>query len=179
MQIPTGKIEKAASSDESRPVLTHVNLTTDADGSRWLEATDSYKLVRLPAVDAEADADGMIPAAVFAEARKVRVGGSITSGDTVTYSTKTGTGSARKGEGSFPKAAQLFPAELSTFRVRLNARLLLDVAEALGAGREPLVTLEFTAGSDGPEGKPSNMRPIVVTAPASDGRALLMPVRID
>lgn len=180
MIVPKGKIEKAVATEKSgRYVLQHVHLKTDPDGSRWLEATDSYKLVRVPAEQADDDADGLIPAAAFVEARKVRTGGSVssTTDGAVSYTLKAGgTAATRLGEGQFPKSEQLFPVDEPVFTVGLNARYLLDIAEALGANLDNVV-IAF-APDKGDPSKPSALRPMVVTGQQSEGKALLMPVRI-
>jgi DNA polymerase III sliding clamp (beta) subunit (PCNA family) len=186
MYAVNGKIEKVASKDKTRPALTHVNLRTDADGSRWLEATDSYKLIRVPARGATAeDTDGPIPAAVFTAARWAAARGleresSIQANGSVSYELKEG-GSAsmpRPDGFQFPDCARLVPEPSAVvFEVGLNAKLLLELAQGLGSD---IVRVSFV-GSD--DGSPNALKPMIVRpqgGKVADAKSVgvLMPVRI-
>jgi hypothetical protein len=182
-----GKIEKAAAKVGSgRPVLERVWLRTLADGRRVLEACDSYKLVQLPVEGADQDTDGPIPVEALKQARmsKIPTDKAIVANGTIEYATKTGRATeARPDIGTFPDSEKLWPAEPVVFEVGVNARFLLDIAEAYGAENVKIAFVQDPKNL----GQPAALKPLLVSplfgrggkAPAEpEGRALLMPIRV-
>jgi hypothetical protein len=174
------ELERAASRDDSRPVLTHVYL--NAEKSR-LEAADSYKAAIVPCELEEGDESGLIPAPAIAAQRKaskyaaapLRVNGNVE------LATPENTQTWTKGEGQWPNFEQLTPANLSGFKVGLNPTFLLELAKALGDPSS--VTLQFALVGEKMEGPetgyfPGSLRPMIVKVPSGgDGYGILMPIR--
>lgn len=219
------KVDRVASKDQTRPVLTLVHLAemsptdmmrgevesapgegspTRKDARRgWLQATNSYTLVRVPVVLSDDDTPGFIPADAVRSAQKVRTRSSevevlsangtarvVSDGSAVEY--------VRPNAGQFPNVEQLIPPTITdpsaTRCVTFNVKHLVDLAAALGAE-----DVTFTMLDDGfkaetaaaSKGKPSTtmtptyVRPIFVEAgrggrnvEVHDGRhGLLMPIR--
>lgn len=183
MQVPkTAKLEKAASRDQSRPVLTALNLRVDEDGNGWLEATDSYKAVVIPVGVDEGDTPGMIPAAVLPEARKLAARRESVSHVTVNGAAVLDNGATyERPVGKFPDIPQLRPDGYLDFEIGVNARFLLDIAEAFGGS-----VVKLRLALDSQSGQPSNLRPILVEPSSAErgmdatrgGWAILMPVRV-
>lgn len=182
-------VAKVASKDQSRPVLTCCYL--DADRG-VLEATDSYKLASVPVELGEGDVSGLIPAAAVAElvkAQKSRRGYDSSAhldcsdAGMVSLVSVDVSQSWPRPDGQWPNVPQLIPdeAQWSGFRVRLNTKLLRELAEGLGGDD---VTLTFVrASADVSESEshfaPSNLRPIIVHNGSTEhGVGLLMPIRI-
>ena len=178
----TPEIERAASKDPARPILTYVYLNTE---TRTLEATDAYRAVVVPVEVEEGDESGLIPAEALKAQRKASKysPASLSVNGDIRLSTPEGEQSWRKGEGQFPNLHQLTPEEWSTFRIALNPKHLLETAKALD-GQGEHVTLEFVRQAEKDEGEdvgvfPSNMRPIRVTVRnGGDSYGILMPIRI-
>ena len=172
-----GKPHEAASRDTSRPVLCNVHLQTDPDGSRWLEATDSYCLVRVPVSDADEDEDGMIPAAAVKAATAPRAPGRVAANGHVEAIGKDGAVTRYdRPDGIFPNCRQLIPDAEPVFEFGVNVDLLVKVAKAIGTSQ---VRLSFVPARDA-DG-PSNLRPISVRAlqgGVHEARGLVMPIRL-
>ena len=177
----TPEIERAASKDASRPVLSHVYLNTE---NGTLEATDSYRAVVVPVEVEEGDESGLIPADALKAQRKASkyAAASLSVNGEIRLSTSEGEQSWRKGEGQFPNIQRITPEERSSFRISLNPKFLLETARALGNDEQ--VVLEFVRQSDKTEGEdvgafPNNLKPIRVTVPqGGDSYGILMPIRI-
>ena len=176
MKFPlTAKIEKAASKDAARPTLNRLYLRiTETKTGRgrnrrthrqgWLEATDSYKLVRIPVELDEEDVEGFIPIEAVTRARKHRV---VEIGAAVGVRVKDVVFD-RPGDGTWPDLPKLVEADSSTFSIGLNARLLMELAEALGSDD---LRLDFTGSLT-----PIKVLPLGGEAPQSVG--LIMPIRL-
>lgn len=177
----TPEVERAASKEASRPVLTHAYLNVE---NGTLEATDSYRAVVIPVEVEEGDTSALIPVEALKAQRKASKyePASLRVNDDVRLSTPEGEQSWKTGEGQFPNLQQLAPTELSTFRIGLNPALLLETAKALGNGES--VTLEFTLQRDKVEGDdtgayPDALRPVRVTVPSGgESYGILMPIRL-
>ncbi len=181
------KLEKVPSRDASRPVLTCWYLDTE---SGTIAATDSYKLVRHSVQVEPDDVSGLIPGEAMAAYVKVW---NASKGlqpslncleGIVTLTDSNGSQSIyKRPEGTFPTVANLIPTELSSFVIGLNAKLLLECAQGLGAGND-VVEVRFTLQGDKSEGSgvgsfPNNLRPFVISSkdqPNAD--CVLMPVRV-
>lgn len=179
------EIERAASSDESRPVLCHAYLNVE-DGT--LEATDSYMAVIVPVEIEDGDTSGPIPRDALKAQRKAskRYPASLSvNGDVALRDTYEGTEQTwkRPDVGQWPNLRKITPDDLSGFRIGLNAAKLLDLAKALGSDGE--VTLEFRRQRNTyEEGEavgyfPDRLGPMKVTVPSGgDSWGILMPLRV-
>lgn len=204
MLRPSPIFKACASERDGRPVLAAVNLRDEGEHGRWLEATDSYKLARVPADDAPdnvivraardgaepgqlADTPGTIPAAAFAAAWKGAAArraerGIVANGAAIVHGPDAEQRFERAELGTFPNVPQLMPQNEASFRVVLNPRLLAELAAAIDSPEA--VEIRFTAGKDG---EPNELRPLLVIArdgaygtsrPAHErGHGLLMPIR--
>jgi DNA polymerase-3 subunit beta len=126
-----GQVERAASKDESRPILTGVLLTSEDDGLR-LVATDSYRLAvcDLPEVSVLASGQKvLLPSRALRELeRALPAVGEITLrlGERDATFEAGGTRiSTRLIEGEFPNYRQLIPASYPN-RVRIGREALLE-----------------------------------------------------
>jgi len=179
MKLPSfkSKPEAVPSKDTSRPVLTCLYLRVEENGEGWLEATDSYKAVRIPVLTEEGDTDGLIPVEALKEARKqsrTEKRGAVEMAVNGSVVTPNG-GQYERPEGTWPKLPELWPDETAKFEIGFSARFLWELAQAFG---EDTVRLSFTAG---PNGDPQNLRPIHVTPLRGDvpgAKGLLMPIRL-
>lgn len=152
MKMPfKAKIEKAASSDLARPVLTNILLriveTTTGRGRNrkvtrqgYLEATNSYILARIPVEVAEDDHEGYLPRQSLALARKQ---GELEAHETVSKVGALGIDRPSREGHQWPDFDQLIPKDKSIVAaVGINAKLLHELAQALGSPQEWL-RLEF------------------------------------
>lgn len=177
MRFPEGtKLEKVASKDKSRPVLTHAFLRIEeGDSGRkgWLEATDSYKLARIP-VEVEADdKEGFVPVSALKAAREAKTFEVAVNGDVVAEVEGGQLTLTQPKTGTFPDVPSILPKEKIAFEVGINATFLKDLTDAIGAQEN--VRLSFVADDDG---KPNPLKPIQVGILGNDAIGLLMPVRL-
>jgi len=187
------KVKAACSSDASRPVLTYAYL--DAERAE-LQATDSYIAVRVPVELEPGDASGFVPCEALERSRKRDAGSLRLNGSADVMGEYQAADSpepplasfARPDLGQFPNLPALWPETPVSFRVGINAKFLLQVAEALGA-EDTAVTLEFHGY--GPDGHTPNPLRAIVVQPhrGTTGRedpvlgikqaeGLLMPIRV-
>lgn len=176
---PRYMIEKATSSDKSRPVLSCVHV--DAE-NQVAVATDSYALVVVPCRTDTGDDGGLVPAEAIAEHRKVakRNHGAaelIATNGRVELKSAEGCRDWPRPEGQFPDWQRLMPdpaTEGPALEVAFSAELLLNVAKALGAtGKGSAgVTLRLRTQRENWQ-----LRPIEVVANGDpEARAILMPI---
>jgi DNA polymerase-3 subunit beta len=147
-----GRVSRAASRDESRPVLTGI-LVRFASGSVVMAATDSYRLsVKETAIGGNLpDLEAIIPARALAELGRI-----ATAGDTievgvqdnqVVFATEGALLTTRRIDGQFPYYYQLLP---SAFEVELalpKAELLEIVRRvSVMAQRNSPLRLRFAEG---------------------------------
>lgn len=192
------------SKDQTRPTLTHVNLTLDPprkDKPRTghLSATDSYCLVTVPVEFDDRDEEpkeGAFPIEALKAGDKIGAVFALKDGVR-----EPGTGTLHpypENPGQFPNADKLMPSEenVSSFHIAFNAALLKKLADAMGS---EAVVLEFCAApgehlvieQEGAEPfvMPANLRAIRVRpiehsgggtgAKVLDGPVgLLMPIRM-
>lgn len=159
----------AVSKDETRYALNNLHLDTAA---KRLVATDGHMLCSIPVEVQEGDTTGPIQPDAFAMARKdqrksgtveIKANGSVALPNGVTYE--------RPNVGQFPDYAQVIPeANRDGFKIGLDARLLYDLAVAIGSEKgRAIVTLCF--GKDSAD-------PIRVTRSDNEAVGVLMPCRI-
>ena len=167
MLVPAAKVEKVASRDLSRPVLCALHLRISEDRKiAHLEATDSYKAVRVPVEIEDQDEAGLVSVDAIAAARRVKGPAAqivLCNGDLgVPLAGQRFT----RPEGEFPNLPQLWPepAALSSFEIGLNAKFLYELAQGLGSDT---VRIRFHAS---PDGSLSPLRPMFVR-PISVSRA--------
>ena len=182
-------IERAASTDDTRPQLAHPVLA----GER-LVATNGHILAVVPVVRDEADTDGPVPAEAFKAARKHPAPGGaavvIANGDVrVPFA---GLSLTRPEAGTFPDWQRVVPTRAVVFSVGIDARLLLALAQAVGADRggKASVRLDFVTDlpTDGSGERPERASAtdairVTPTGAVVDGEAsaafgLLMPCRV-
>ena len=185
------KPSKVASSDKTRPILTHGNVTRDKDGSWFLEVTDSYCLTRVPlgtVGEPPEDWQGLVSrdallaieragagAFGFDASRNVEVrqrdaGRDRQRGRLVT------TLPATTETGSFPNVRQLIPDEPSeSLRVGINPDLLRAVDAASGGGKHDPVVLRFDLATIR-NGDACYLRAIYVECNGAE--SVVMPIRV-
>ena len=189
--LPTrSKPSKAASSDKTRPVLTHGNVTRDKDGSWFLEVTDSYCLARVPlgtVGDPPEDWAGLVSREALLAIERPGAGAFGLDADRNVVVRKrdnkpgdpagrlVGTIPATTETGSFPNLRQLIPDEpIESLRVGINPDLLRAVDAASGGGKHDPVVLRFdlaTARNGG-----CYLRAIYVECNGAE--SVVMPIRV-
>lgn len=177
MKVPNSKIEKVASRDLSRPVLCALHLRISEDRKvAHLEATDSYKAVRIPVEIEDQDEAGLVSIDAIAAARKIKGTDAqiVLCGEDLNVPL-AGQRFTRPDYGEFANLPQLWPepAELSSFEVGLNAKFLYELAQGLGSDT---VRIRFHAA---PDGSPSPLRSMLVRPNRLDGgEGILMPMKV-
>ena len=146
------RVGRAASRDESRPVLTGILVRFDA-GKLVMAATDSYRLaVKETALDgALPEMEVIIPARALEELRRVAVGSEQVELGMLDNHAVFGVGdtwlTTRRIDGQFPNYRQLLP-ETFEHEVRIPKEDLLDVVRrtAVMAQRNSPLRLQFSEG---------------------------------
>jgi DNA polymerase III subunit beta len=145
------RVSRAASRDESRPVLTGI-LVRFERGKLVMAATDSYRLaVKETALAGEAAVEAIVPARALAELARLSAGaGSLELGlheNHVVFVTDDVWLTTRRIDGQFPDYRQLLP-ETSEYELRLPRSELLDVVRrmAVMAQRNAPLRLRFSEG---------------------------------
>lgn len=202
------KPSKALSRDDMRPVLTgamvreeEVPIPADRQGPSGpttqthliLYGTDSYVFVRIdlgaPDHDGtEENRPGPIPAVALKHMERgvnaildeKEIVAGITRYDRVIAEDW---GQTPGDEINFPEYDKLVPDfSKKTFRLGINPRLLMNIAEALGCGPREILYLDFDrAKFEGPEGGEVHYHTVFkVSTPRTSGQAegLMMPVRV-
>lgn len=148
----TSRVSRAASRDESRPVLTGILVRFEA-GKLVMAATDSYRLaVKETPLDAAApELEAIVPARALGElARVAQASSSIRLGlqeNHVVFGTEEAWLTTRRIDGQFPDYRQLLP-EAFEHEVRFARSELLDVVRrvAVMAQRNSPLRLRFEDG---------------------------------
>jgi hypothetical protein len=164
MKATVGRIWEAASSDSSRPVLTHVRF--DAEKATLL-ATNSYIAARVPCEVEPGDESGLIPAVAIKEAagRSLR----IADGKATLFLPDGERAWNLLTDGEFPDVeGVLDAAPVAPTRFGINAGLLASLSAALGASPK--------------HHQPVALHPVHplkgMRIEATDATGVLMPVRI-
>jgi hypothetical protein len=164
------KIEKAASKDQTRQNLHHPILTKSAAGEDVLVACDGHILAVVPVLAFHDDTSGPISGDALALARKnakktdaasVRANGSLVLADGATLPRP-------EQEGYYPNWEQILESSKSqepTVTLGLNAKLMADLAEALGSNKG-VIKLEITDANS------------AIRVSTDKGYGLIMPARI-
>lgn len=151
----TERVTRAASRDDTRPVLTGVLVRVDAD-SLTMVATDSYRLaVRTAAITGgpAAPVEALMPARALAEAQRILAASGVEDAELVLSETL---GTLRAGDillttrlidGQFPDYRQLIPDRFE-HDLALNRAEFLGVLTRIGvlAQRNTPVRMSFTEG---------------------------------
>src|SRR3954447_8413190 len=145
-------VGRAASKDESRPVLTGI-LVEFGDGVVTMAATDSYRLSvkEAPLSGAGGQAQAIVPARALTELARLSAGDGLevaVEENQVLFGLDGIWLSARRIDGQFPDYRRLRPEEYN-HEVSLSKSELLDVVRrtALMAQRNAPVRLSFDTGS--------------------------------
>jgi DNA polymerase-3 subunit beta len=125
-----GRVARAASRDESRPVLTGV-LVQFADGKLVMAATDSYRLaVKETELSGSApDLEAIVPSRALQELARIASGDEVAVGvhdNQVVFATEGVWVTTRRIDGQFPNYRQLLPESFET-ELTLPRTELLDV----------------------------------------------------
>ena len=148
----TGRVSRAASRDESRPVLTGI-LVRFEGGKLVMAATDSYRLaVKETPLDSGApELDALVPARALGELTRIAQGaGGLQIGvleNQVIFATDGVLLTTRRIEGQFPNYRQLLP-ETFEHELPLPREELLDVVRRVSvmAQRNAPIRLRFAEG---------------------------------
>jgi DNA polymerase-3 subunit beta len=147
-----GHVSRAASRDESRPVLTGV-LIEFASGAVTMAATDSYRLSvkHSPLEGVTADAQAIVPARALQELSRVAAGESLNmliGENQVLFGSDGIWLSARRIDGQFPNWRQLIPQAFE-HEIAIARTELADVVRrvSLMAQRNLPLRLAFDQGS--------------------------------
>jgi DNA polymerase III subunit beta len=146
------RVSRAASRDESRPVLTGILVRFEA-GRLVMAATDSYRLsVKETALEGEApELEAIIPARALAELARVAAGADTVQlgvqENQVVFAVDGVTLTTRRIDGQFPNYRQLLP-ESFEHELALPRAELLDVVRrtAVMAQRNAPLRLRFAEG---------------------------------
>lgn len=175
--------ELAASKDAARPVLQWVYL--DAEKSE-VRVTDSYRAVRYPVELDPGDTSGPIPVEALKASRKpplkslstsIRCNGNVEvrHGFGADASEPYLTIPRDQTPGTFPNIDQLEWDNSGGTEFALNAKLLYDLARAMGSE-----TVRIRLHADSPQLKPFAVTPMETRGgtEATDPKAIMMPIRI-
>jgi DNA polymerase-3 subunit beta len=146
------KVSRAASRDESRPVLTGI-LVRFEPGKLVMAATDAYRLsVKETSLEAEApELEAIVPARALAELGRIAQGeGEVRLGvheNQVVFRTDGTVLTTRRIDGQFPNYSQLFP-ETFEHELTIPRDELLDVVRrtAVMSQRNSPLRLRFAEG---------------------------------
>ena len=147
-----GRVSRAASRDESRPVLTGILVRFEASGL-VMAATDSYRMAvkETPVPGSTPDLDAIVPARALDELRRIAAGADEIQLGTLDNHVVFGVDgvwlTTRRIDGQFPSYNQLLP-EAFEHEVKLPREEFLDVIRRVGvmAQRSTPLRLRFAEG---------------------------------
>jgi len=174
MKIPKDcLLEKICSRDATRPALVAPYLDIDAERLAYVIATNGAAMAKIPAEIDPLDAAGYVPVSALKEARKLaKKDNEATLALNGTAQTSNGATFPRESNERFPNWRQVWPKAEGKIQLSFDARLLYELAQAMGTEG---VILTFNAG------EPIAVRPTSTKGctPASLGaRGVIMPIRI-
>ena len=166
-------LEKICSKDATRTTLAAPYLDIDAERFAHVIATNGAAMAKVPVEITPEDVAGYVPVGALKEARKLakREDESALALNG-TAQTSNGATFPRESKETFPNWRQVWPKAEGKIQLSFDARLLYELAQAMGTEG---VTLTFDAG------EPIAVRPTPTKGctPASFGaRGVIMPVRI-
>jgi len=146
------RVSRAASRDESRPVLTGI-LVRFEGSSLIMAATDSYRMAvkETPVTGAAPELDAIVPARALDELRRIAAGAAEIRLGTLDNHVVFGVGdtwlTTRRIDGQFPNYRQLLP-EAFEHEVKLPREEFMDVVRRAGvmAQRSTPLRLRFAEG---------------------------------
>lgn len=144
MKIPKDcKMELCASRDAARSQSIHnIHVERLEDGTGRAVATNGRMLVIVPVEFEEGDEPGYLTPEALKAGRKLKCGPdmSIKANGDLKLANGVCFPRPRVNDLPYPNYRQVIPTSEPTFRVAFNARMLADLAEAMGT---EVVTLEF------------------------------------
>lgn len=186
IHFPGGSKPAAASStDEGRPHLTGVWIEPgDSPGEAFAISTDSYKLAKIPVTyegklpEGKPDHPLWLPADVVKDVTRRKSGGSVRVTDKTYEPQHDARIMYRRSADDEKKIVNhnaLWPefGKDSEFEFGINAKLLLDLAKALGGGLNAVAITVDTSKTL----KAMRVRPL--GGPTPDARGIMMPVRVN
>lgn len=166
-------LEKICSKDATRPAISAPYLDVDAERSAHVIATNGAAMAKIPVSIDPLDVAGYVPVGALKEARKLaKKDNESALALNGTAQTTNGATFPRESAETFPNWRQVWPKLEGKIQVSFDARLLYELAQAMGTEG---VILTFDAGA------PISVRPSATSActPASLGaRGVIMPIRI-
>jgi len=134
-------------------------------------ATNGHALVVVPVVRAGTDTDGPVPIEAIKASRKRDAGGLIACNGGCDIETPTGKMTFPRPENcQFPKWEKVMPTKAPEFTISFNAKLLHELAAAMGTD---CVTLRIVDDSSGIDVRPDDSKVNV----GNEARGVLMPRR--
>lgn len=174
------KLEKVASTDETRAAITNIAITRE--GEKAVAVATNGRTMAIVPVEIESDVElGLLSSAALKAARKMggknddaemSLNGNIAFPDGSTLPRPTA-----EEFGTFPRWEQVLPTEEVKFTVALDPRLLLSLADAIGCDgfRNKGIVLSFS----------DEQSPIRVTVNGNGrsdfgggARGIMMPIRV-
>ena len=151
---PKLKLEKIASVKDARPYLRDPHLDVK---NKCLIATDGHKLVCIPVEVSPTDTSGPVPLDAIKDARKRKLDSAeiVCNGDATLIDSNSGLPLShyeRVDSGKFPDYERVLQSngladdsEVPVVSVRLNAKCVLELAQALSSkrGHEPIIRLDI------------------------------------
>lgn len=145
------KIEKVVSKDSYRAAICSAYLDKTEPQAK-LVATNGHAMAVINVETDQTDTTGLVPPEAFTEARKLsKKFGKFQPSEISANGAVELTNGAKfpRGEEKFPDWKRIPPKAAKTFRVAFNARLLHDLADALGS-ENGVVSIEFLGDLKGP-----------------------------
>lgn len=178
---PKAKIEAVASSDSDRHAIAEAFLDI-RDGKGTLVATNGKALAMVPVELAENDVSGYVSSEAMTAARKLSAfdGATLDLSDSAYAKVNSGAKVLRcgdaKADDKFPNWRQVVPElpEKPDFRVGLNAKILWELAQAMGTTQVELVGAGSVIHVRPVAASPYNRKEAPMHVP--DARGILMPV---
>lgn len=141
------KVEKAASRDESRPILTGILVSVE-EGALTMVATDSYRLAVARASVVSADWQALVPAKAVSEIVRIAEPGTLkiqTKGSKLLVQSGKTILNCRLLDGTFPNYEQLIPSQFN-YSVTMNVEALMDITSRFSilAGANAPLSLQFS-----------------------------------
>jgi hypothetical protein len=168
------KLEKVTEPSGTRGTLEHIRLDIVNDQAKLI-ACNGHAMAVLN-VEADKSEVGYLPVKALQAARKLVKRGDVNI--QLNGACELSDGSVlprpKEDEGQYPDWQKVTPDKPVTLRLGINAKLLHDLSDALGAHNN-YVSIELTAAP----GERSQIGPMYVRATGVDGFGVIMPVRVD
>ena len=163
---PDAKLEKLCPKGDARYGLENPYYDAEA---KCLVATNAHALAIVPVElhDDEEVSEGYIPVDALKESRKGKALKGQLIAENGTVKTPGGPSWDRPEDGQFPTWRKLYPSDTPVFALTINPQLLLNLAQAMGAGNRSneFVTLFFDSDPSDGDDRPRNNSGIAVQGP--------------